>query len=474
MDDNNTITDDNIFSQFIKLYPKTKTKKTVLTQKEIKKFYKVWESEFISYRGKTRIKKTDTKKEKEYKNCLFTIYSRHWEEVDGFQISMERTSKLIGKSVPTVSRMITVFLKTGILIRCHNYCPGKQSFFYHKNSELFNYLFKSSSNDYYEWLFNNKNNVTNNIINTSNVITNKKPKTTTVTNKRGRKPRTYVPNFDLLLKIEKEFLPIVYRLNKGQHINLQIEFGLSFNDRGNYTGRSHSLFCLTLNENKKYSSDNSMTPRSLFLTKMGLSNYRQVYDIKSEVPRTTVLCNTGIWKPDSWDFYREVIKNSQPIEVSRDRLKELYMRFNFDIGTDKELFNHFRRSRILTIGKEYGLDFSKSSNSKYKINYNKSKNIYEKKLENNEEFNFNEWLVLKEVINNTQGKSWGNLIFWWTSLIQIKTIYTVLKETGIRIYNVYDGFYCPKEITKVYLVDVVKRSSEYIYKKYIKKMNSPY
>jgi len=81
---------------------------------------------------------------------------------------------------------------------------------------------------------------------------------------------------------------------------------------------------------------------------------------------------------------------------------------------------------------------------------------------------------LKNVIGDIQGKSWGNLVFWWTSLIQIKTIYTVLKETGIRIYNVYDCFYSPKEITKKYLIKIVKQSSEYIYKKYIKNTLYPY
>jgi hypothetical protein len=136
------------------------------------------------------------------------------------------------------------------------------------------------------------------------------------------------------------------------------------------------------------------------------------------------------------------------------------MRFNFDVGTDKELYNHYKRSRIFNLKYENGLSLTGS----YKL--------YDFRLDNDEEYTFDEWKVLRDVIDKIQGKSWGNLIFWWTSLIQIKTIYSVLKETGIRIYNVYDGFYCPPEIKKSYLIKVVKQSSEYIYNKYIK--NTPY
>ena len=461
-----TITDDEVFNQFLKLFPKTKSKKrTVLSQKDINKFNRVWKKEFISKRGRYKKEFFDTKKEAEYKNCLFVIFTKHWDKEDGFQLNMKTTGKLIEKSFVTVSRMITVFLKTGILVRCHNYMAGKQTYFYHKNTVLFNHLFKGISNEYYEWIISNKNNLNNDINNNSNVFINTKTKTenktTTEKKKRGRKPKTYKPDYDLLSKIEKEFLPIIDKLNKNQHKRLQINFGLRFNDRGNFTGRSSSFFCYTLNENKS-NYDSSMIPRSEFLYDLGLSNYKQTYDIKSEIPRTTILCNTGIWKPDNYDFYLDVVNNSSPLEVTRQRIKELYMRFNFDTGSDKELFNHFKRSRVFYLRHEYGLSFKDT----YKL--------FDLRLENDEEYNFNDWVLLKNEINRIQGKSWGNLIFWWSSLIQIKTIQTVSKETGIRIYNVYDGFYSPKEITKNYLIEVVKRSADYIYKKYIKNTKYPY
>jgi predicted transcriptional regulator len=461
-----SITDNEIFEKFVSKFPTSKpTGKPVLNQKDIDHFQKVWNKEFISYRGRYKKEHIDTKKENEYKNCLFRIFTYHWDKVDGFQLNMESIGQKIGKSFITVDRMILLFLKTGILERCHNYMAGRQTYFYHKNSSLFNHLYKSINNDYYVWIFNNHN---NNIVNTkhnniSNVFTNRNEDDIDKPKKRGRKPKTYTPNFELLKRIEKEFLPIIDKLNKGQHNQLQIDFDLRFSEKNNnFTGRSHSFFCYTLNEEKTHKEDNTMIPRKQFMNKVGLIGYNQIYDIKSEVPRTTILSNTGIWKPDSYDFYTDVIEQSQVDEITRDRLKELYMRFNFDIGTDKELFNHYRRSRIFTLKHEYGMGLKQA------------KDLYYLRYDNDVEYTFEEWVMLKDAIKNIQGKSWGNLIFWWTSLIQVKTIYEVLKDIGIRIYNVYDGFYGPPEIKKKYLVDMVKQSASYVFNRYIKDTSYPY
>ena len=463
-DELKTEVDDELLQKFVSLYPKVKIKKvTVLSQVDIDNFNKVWKKEFKSKRGRYKKEFHDLNKENDYKNCLFLIFSKHWDEPDGFQINMKSMGNYIEKSFVTVSRMIDVFIKSGLLNRCHNYMVGKQTYFYHKNSVLFNHIFTGISNEYYDWILDNnivsnkknKNTNNNNINNNSDVFMNTNQITKQEKKKRGRKPRTYIRNEELLLKIEKEFQPILDKLNKNQHDNLQINLGLRFNSRGNYTGRSSSFFCYTLNEKKK-NYDTSMMTRSKFLNKVELYGYKQVYDIKSEVPRTTILCNTGEWKSDNYDFYLDVVNNTEPLEVTREKIKELYMRFNFDTGSDKELFNHYKRSRVFKLRHEYGLSFKDS----YKL--------YDFRLDNGEEYTLDEWKLLRDEINKIQGKSWGNLIFWWTSLIQIKTIYTVLKETGIRIYNVYDGFYCPNEITKSYMIKVVKQAADYIYKKYIK------
>jgi hypothetical protein len=273
--DNNPITPDDVFEKFISQFPTVKhTYKQILNQNDIKHFQKVWSKEFISYRGRYKKKHIDTKKEQEYKNCLFTIYCYHWDEVDGFQINMENIGYKIGKSPATVDRMILFFLKTRKLERCHNYSVGRQTYFYHKNSSLFNYLYKALNNDYYTWILDNTNTnkLNNKQYNSSYVFTNKNNNDIDKPKKRGRKPITYTPNFELLKRIENEFLPIIDKLNRKQHGKLQIDFGLRFSDKnGNFTGRSNSYFCFTLNEDKKHKHDNTMIPRKQFLSEVGLA-----------------------------------------------------------------------------------------------------------------------------------------------------------------------------------------------------------
>ena len=459
-------TDDALYEEFKSLYPAKKTEnKIVLTQKDISRFNELWAKEFISYRGRYKKKHIDKKKEAEFKKCLFTIFTLHWDQPDGFQINMKTIGKAIAKSFITVDRMILFFLKTGILCRCHNYMQHKQTYFYHKNGPLFNYLYKVRSNDYFDWVYaknHNKDLLYLQDEYCSNSSEKKTKQLITSGKKRGRKPKTYIPDYNLLSAIVKEFLPVYDKLNKKQHEMLKINFGLRFNKNGNFTGRSHSFLCQTRNEKNDHSYDSTLPLRSEFMKELGLSGYKQVYDIKSEVPKTTILCNTGIWKPDEYDFYAKVVMGCEPLEINRELVKQLYMRFNFDTGSDKEQFNHFRNYRIFKLKCEHQIST---------VNATK---LYYFRLENDAEYTFEEWTVMKDVINKIQGKSWGNLIFWWTSLIQTKTIFEILKDTGIRIYNVYDGFYAPQQITKKYLAAVVKKSANYIYDKYIKTTKYPY
>ena len=70
--------DDKIISLWLKKYSKSVGQKiNVLNQKDINKHNKIWKKEFISQRGRYKKKYFDTKKEADYKNCLFTIYKYH-------------------------------------------------------------------------------------------------------------------------------------------------------------------------------------------------------------------------------------------------------------------------------------------------------------------------------------------------------------------------------------------------------------
>jgi hypothetical protein len=369
---------------------------------------------------------------------------------------------------------------------------GKQTYFYHKNAALFKHLFCGGTNEYAVWINTKKSNAAGKKFTHYNNINQQA--IGAITNKRGRKAITYKADTKLYNKIQKDFLSLYDELNAGQHEDLQINFGLHFDNRGNYSGRSSSYFCLTLNEKKKDDSDSTMEKRSDFLKRVGLAGYKELYDIKSEVPRTTILANTGIWKSDDYDIYTEIIRKSEVQEINREVIKKLYMRFNFGTGSMSQRYNYFRNYRIKTLQKEYGLDckscgrFSKCShhNSMRCKKHKQAEKLYYIRLQDtlnskykipnqlqygtSLEYTYEEWVALGKAIEEIQGESWGNLIFWWTSLIQVYTVYQIWKEKNIRIYNVYDGFYGTGEITRNYIRKVVKKSALYIYKNYIKEI----
>jgi hypothetical protein len=491
--------DDKEFEAFTKRYMadnriRITAQERTLTQKEIDICQEVWKREFTSKRGRYKKEHFDSNKENSYKNCLFAIYKYHWDDVDGFQLDMKRLGVIAGKSVQTVDRILLFLLECGLLVRCHNYMVGKQTYFYHKNAALFKHLFCGETNEYTVWINSKKSNtektVDNSFKHSNNISVD------VITNKRGRKTLVYKADTKLYNKIQKDFLSIYDELNAGRHEDLQINFGLHFDSRGNYSGRSSSYFCFTLNEKKKENSDSTMERRSDFLKRVGLAGYKELYDIKSEVPRTTILANTGIWKSDDYDIYTEIIRKSEVQEINREVIKELYMRFNFGTGSMSQRFNYYRNYRIKTLQKECGWDckscdtFSKCGhhNSMKCKKHKQAEELYYVRLQDimngkyeisyqlqygtSLEYTHEEWVALGKAIEEIQGESWGNLIFWWTSLIQVYSVYQIWKEKNIRVYNVYDGFYGSGEagITKDYIRKVVKESALYIYKNYIKEV----
>jgi hypothetical protein len=370
---------------------------------------------------------------------------------------------------------------------------GKQTYFHHKNTALFNHLFRGETDDYAVWINSDKSGskktVDNKVYQQSNntdqqsILTDQQQEydnieANVITNKRGRKRVTYEADTELYKKVFDGFISKYEKLNKGQHEDLKIDFGLHFDKRGDYSGRSKSYFCLTLNEKKEHKSDNTMEKRSDFLRRVRLADYKEIYDIKSEVPRTTILANTGVWESDSYDIYEEVIKLSGVEDINRDVVKDLSMRFNFGTGTLKARYNYYRNSRIKELIKELKKENEiKSYKDAERLFYIRAQDIYGKyKIPNQMrdgttlEYTFEEWVALGEAVEKIRGKAWGNIIFWWTSLIQVQTLYTVLEEKNIRIYNVYDSFYGPSSITKEYIKDVIKRSALFVYENYIKEV----
>jgi hypothetical protein len=243
------------------------------------------------------------------------------------------------------------------------------------------------------------------------------------------------------------------------HEDLKFFTYIHYDKYGFPTGRPYSYFCSTGND-KKTHKDTSIELRRDFLKRVGLPDYYEVYDIKSEVPRVNYLFHTGIWKEDSYDFYTEIIKDTEMIsyvdwQVDRcqtqytdyeDSMKQLFMRIYFGTGSDKQSFNGWLNDKLKRLGIKF-MDYWAKEDEGF-------------------ELNLNIWNVLCNSTRKIVGPSLGNLIFWFTFFIETEAKIELLKR-GKIIYNVYDGFYYNQDI-KAEIEDIIKTKAKVVYDMYMK------
>jgi hypothetical protein len=123
-------------------------------------------------------------------------------------------------------------------------------------------------------------------------------------------------NIFSLYELKKTMLPRYFELMKRLN-DAAIDDGLKFmdflkfDDEGLPSGRPWSYFCSTLNDKKQHDEDDDRESRKAYLSRIGISDYYEVYDMKSQVPRMNYLFQTGAWKPDSCDFYDKILKNTE-------------------------------------------------------------------------------------------------------------------------------------------------------------------
>jgi hypothetical protein len=250
------------------------------------------------------------------------------------------------------------------------------------------------------------------------------------------------------------------QLNKSAvHDDFKFFNFLHYDNNGLPTGRPYSYFCSTGNDNKIH-KDQSLELRKDFLKKIGLGDYYEVYDIKSQVPRVNWLFHTGQWKDDKYDFYSEIVKDTEmekylDWKVQRgetkyteydDSMKQLFMRIYFGKGTDRQSYNGYLNNKL----------------DRVKNGYKKYWNDVDDKLD----IDFDIW---KELCNSTKkivGKPLGNLIFWFSFFIETEVKIELLKR-GKKVYNVYDGFYYNKDI-KNEIKKLIKEKANYVYINYMK------
>ena len=157
--------------------------------------------------------------------------------------------------------------------------------------------------------------------------------------------------------------------------------------------------------------------RKDFLDERGLGDFKEVSDIKSQIPRLTGYLRGKLeWK--CGDVY-EMITTEASVKICRSIMKELFMPIYFPSGRSlKQLYKGDRRPKSME----------------------KKKWIDRTKLISLEDFKKTAQAT-KEII----GESYKNYIFIATSIIEILTLHQLIKN-GHKVFNIYDGFYSNEDI----------------------------
>ena len=469
----------------------------------IENFNNIWN--FTGQRGeKTRIT---------YEQILFSIWRNHhyFEKHKGFQISIRDEN---GKINGTRNRVINKAVKAGLLIVVENYSTGSHTRIYKKNDKLFRQVFGTA---YDKW---------NKSVSKSNRKNTEKTKTADNEKSSKEKPNgdiiipkdeimqskiDYINNLDIkklanldinaTLKLsEKEIEKLNYDIYKlydlkkkmlPHYFNLMLQLNeaaiddrlkftsfLYFDDKGLPTGRPCSYFTGTLNDKKKHKKEDDRQSRKDFLTEIGLSDYVEIYDMKSQVPRVNHLFHTGNWKPDSFDFYTEILKGTHAFKIGenlvprgtakfkideneiieiadKDTMKGFFMSMFFGEVSARQLFNAYRNDYIKR-HKGYDVDY-----------YNNP--------DNHKTIKEHIWLDIFQSMQKIVMPSIRNLIWWFCFFLETEVKIELLKK-GKQVYNIHDAFYYHekfKDETKAEIIQILNIKAVEIYEKYMKPLHKP-
>jgi len=289
--------------------------------------------------------------------------------------------------------------------------------------------FHEMINDYYKTL--NENRVKSKKIEDDNIgynyITNKYKNN--INHKKNKKimkfgeiKRTGNDNLKYLYMAQEQ----IYRNDRLQSIIDMIETLMKTNnnfskvkatsnlriENNEFKGRVFNALCFTKSGKKHYMASDKRLLRADLLKAIGLPDYKEVFDIKSQIPRLTYILQNGNYD-DVDDFY--VIDG-----VERQIVKRLSMYAYFDKSKKLGAWHSCRWFL----------------NEYFNNNERNDEELREKAKEQ-----FSKWF----------GTIWGhyrklfipigNEIFLWTSLWEQLIIKEARERLGAHIVNVYDGFY---------------------------------
>ena len=467
---------------------------------ELDNFKKVWK--FEGQRGEqTRSR---------YEAILFSIWRNHhtFEDLGGFQISAI-IDKKTGKRDRTFYRVVDMAVKAGLLTVAKNYSVGNHTRIYNKNKELFNQVFSVAYDNWKNGLINSNAAITGDDKNSVNekadcldiVMHSKLDQINNFdiekwanldvnTALKLKEKEIDILNYDIykLYDLKKTMLPHYYNLmlqlnNAAIDDRFKYTSFFYFDDKGLPTGRPYSFFTGTMNDKKKHKKEDDRMSRKAFLTEIGIADYEEIYDIKSQVPRVNYLFHTGQWKPDSYDFYEEILKNTEAYkngyEVILRDTKKIKKWSGSDL-TDEEIALYYHDDDFMK-GIFMRIFFRENSSPKNTFKFYRNKFLKRKQMDKifyDNDLNYptikeSQWLDYYSATEKIVMPSIGNLIFWFTFFLETEVKIELLNR-GKKVYSVHDGFYYQekyKDETKAEIIQILNIKAVEIYEKYMKPLH---
>jgi hypothetical protein len=178
-------------------------------------------------------------------------------------------------------------------------------------------------------------------------------------------------------------------------------------------GRVFNALCFTKSGKKKrYMQSDKRPYRNTILSLYGFPDYKEIYDIKSQIPRLTYILQGGDYD-DIQDFY--TIDG-----MDRVLVKKYAMSAYFDKSIKSGAFHIYRR--LVLDKKVKAWKYGEATKEKIK------------------EMIYRDFAIVWDHYRNILTPI-GSEIFLWTSLWEQLIIKEARERLGVCLLNVYDGFY---------------------------------
>jgi hypothetical protein len=405
------------------------------------------------------------------KVLAFIDYKKHFRFSDGYTVMKisvkdKKLRSIYGSSM-NISRGIQYMKEIGLIgeyntkyqfngyYERNNYC---KEYVYSKDNEdkIKEYCKKNNINKY-----ERKNNIYDTIVNNfdTKILSFEMEEVRFCSKLHLLKPDNYsVEKFEKYLTycLYLNYPKLSYYQNKADYINnkyfssypeLQITFTPTFTwSKGNKAvtkiGIRATNPLVSVKKEREENDEEWITYKDEILEKY---NLKYEYDVKSSVPRVTYLLNNGEWLSEDVDLYKEMY------ERFIEKCPEEYLEWN---KTNRNIFKHFHMPAYFDTTTKI------AGHIKYRISQR-------------EKYNPSDWEGLdrimyayKESVEETVGTlKYDSEVFYHESCIYMEVLEELL-ESGLFIWQQYDGFYSDKDMGNMY--ERVKRIAEAYYKENIK------